>query len=130
MHVRSLFVVILLINFFGPGPVVGKSELPHEFGGLVPLYPSAQSIDTRYTRDSVTVKFSTTDSYERVFGFYAKALKEAGWLILPAKSLRIIKAEKLESGKDDINLTLTDASARQGHRSGFIIDLHYPGGRE
>ena len=83
MDVRSLFVVILLINFFGPGPVLGKSELPYEFGKLVPLYPSAQSIDVRYTRDSVTVQFATNDSYERVFDFYTKALKEAGWLILP-----------------------------------------------
>ena len=130
MHIRSLFVVILLISFFGPGLVLGKSELPHEFGELVPVYPSAQSIEIRYTRDSVTVQFATNDSYERVFGFYTKALKEAGWLILPDESLKIIKAEKLKSGKDDVNLTLTDASARQGHRSGFIIELHYRGGRE
>lgn len=130
MHIRSLLVVILLIYFLGPGPVPGKSELPHEFGELVPLYPSAQSIEIRYTRDSVTVQFATNDNYERVFGFYTKALKEAGWLILPGKSPREIKAEKLESGKDDITLTLTDASERQGHRSGFIIDLRYSGGRE
>lgn len=130
MHARSFFAAIVLIIFLSPGALLGKSELPHEFGELVPLYPSAQAVETRYTRDSVTVQFSTTDSYDRVLGFYAQALEEAGWLILPVKSPEEINAEKSASGRNEINLTLTEASAMQGHPSGFIIDLHYPGGRE
>ena len=130
MHARSFFAVILLILFFCPGPVLGKSELPHEFEDLVPLYPSAQPVETRYTRDSVSVKFTSDDSYERVSGFYAKALEEAGWLILPATSMGEIKAEKVDSSKNDIELSIKEASAMSGHPSGFIIDLYYPGGRE
>jgi hypothetical protein len=130
MPVRSFFVVILLIFFFSPVPVLGKSELPHEFGERVPLYPSAQAVETRYTRDSVRVRFATGDSFERVSGFYENALEEAGWLILPATSIGVIKAEKIESGKDDIELSIKEASAMSGHPSGFIIDLYYPGGRE
>ena len=129
MRERSFFV-ILLITFFCPGLLLGESELPHEFGDSVPLYPSAQAVETRYTRDSVTVEFATNDSYERVSGFYAKALEKAGWRILPVKSIGVIKAEKLVPPKDDIELTITDASAIPGHQSGFIIDLQYPGGRE
>lgn len=130
MHARSFFVLILLIISFGPWPVQAKDGLPHEFGELVPLYPSAQPVETRYTRDSVTVQFATDDSHERVLGFYTEALGAAGWHILPAKSPGVFKAEKSESGKDDIYLTLTNASATQGHHAGFIIDLNYRGGRE
>ena len=130
MHARSFFVVILMIILFSPGPLPGKNELPHELGEEVPLYPSAQPVETRYTRDSVTVQFATNDSYKQVFDFYAEALSDAGWRILPATSRGIIKAEKSESGKDDIDLTITEASAMQGHSSGFMIDLNYPGGRE
>ena len=130
MQARPFYVFVLLIIFLCPGPLLGQSELPHEFGEQVPLYPSAQPVDTRYTRDSVTVKFSTNDSYDRVFTFYRQALEEAGWQILPAKSLGVINAEKLESGHEDIHLTLTETSAMQGDHAGFIIDLNYPGGRE
>jgi hypothetical protein len=130
MHARSFVVIMILVIFSVPRPLLAKDELPHEFGELVPLYPSAQPVETRYTRDSVTVQFIADDSYERVVGFYAEALEEAGWRILPATSRGVINAEKSASGKDDIELTITEASAMQGHSAGFTIDLHYPGGRE
>ena len=129
MQSRSFVVVILLIILLCPVPAPGKSELPHEFGEQVPLYPSAQAVETRYTRDSVTAHFTTDDSYDRVFDFYAEALDAAGWLIIPTKSPGRLTAEKSEPGKEDIELTLTEASV-QGRPSGFTIDLHYPGGRE
>ncbi len=121
---------MLLISFFCPGPLSAKSELPHEVGEQVPLYPSAQAIETRYTRDSVSVRFATDDSYERVCGFYAKALEEAGWLILPATTVGVIKAEKVDPSKNGIELSIEEVPSKEGHPSSFIIDLYFPGGRE
>ena len=130
MYARSFFVALLMITFFCPEPLPGKSELPYEFGELVPLYPNAQPVDTRYTRDSVSVQFATNESYKRIIDFYAKVLEEAGWRILPATSRGKFKAEKITSGMDEIHLTITEASADQGNTAGFTIDLNYPGGRE
>ena len=95
MHVRSFFVALMLIVFLYPGSAPGKNELPGEFGEVVPLFPEAQPVATRYTRDSVSVQFVTDDSYERVFDFYAKLLEDAGWHILPATSSGKLKAEKI-----------------------------------
>ena len=130
MPARSVFTIMLLISFFCPGPLSAKSELPDEFGERVPLYPSAQAIETRYTRDSVWVRFATDDSYEQVSGFYAKVLEEAGWLLLPATAVGEIKAEKVDPGNNGIELSIKEVSAKEGHASSFIIDLYYPGGRE
>ncbi len=130
MPARSFFTIMLLISFFCPGPLSAKSELPHEVGEQVPLYPSAQAIETRYTRDSVSVRFATDDSYERVCGFYAKALEEAGWLILPATTVGVIKAEKVDPSKNGIELSIEEVPSKEGHPSSFIIDLYFPGGRE
>jgi hypothetical protein len=103
MHARSNFVVILLIIFFCPGPVLAKSELPNDFAEQVPLYPSAQPVDTRYTRDSVTVTFSTDDGYEQVSGFYSKALEETGWLILPVTTVGVIEGRRVIRVKTILN---------------------------
>lgn len=130
MPARSFLTIMLLIIFCCPDPLLAKNELPHEFGKQVPLYPSAQPVESRYTRDSVSVRFSTDDSYEQVSGFYENALEEAGWLILPVTTGGVIKAEKVDRGKDDIELSIKAVSAKEGHASGFIIDLYYPGGRE
>lgn len=130
MPVRSFFTIILLISFFCPGSLSAKSALPHEFGKQVPLYPSAQAVETQYTRDSVSVRFSTDDTYEGVSGFYAKALEDAGWQILPDTAVGVIKAEKVAPGKNGIELTLKEVSSNESHPSSFIIDLYFPGGRE
>ena len=130
MPARSLFTMMFLILCFCPGLLPAKSELPHEFGERVPLYPSAQPVETRYTRDSVSVRFATDDSYAQVSGFYAKALEEAGWLSRPATSRGEIKAEKVDAQENDIEFSIKEVSAREGHAAGFIIDLYYPGGRE
>jgi hypothetical protein len=130
MHARSNIVVILLIIFFCPGPVLAKSELPNDFAEQVPLYPSAQPVDTRYTRDSVTVTFSTDDGYEQVSGFYSKALEETGWLILPVTTVGVIEGEKGDPGKNDIELSIKEVAAEEGYPSRFSINLYYPGGRE
>jgi hypothetical protein len=130
MPVRSIFTIMLLTSLFCPGPLSAKNALPHEFGDQVPLYPSAQAVETRYTRDSVWVRFATDDSYEQVSGFYAKTLEEAGWLILPATTVGVIKAEKVGPGKNGIELSLKEFTHKEGHPSSFIIDLYYPGGRE
>ena len=130
MPVRPFFTIMLLIIFLCPGPLAAQSELPHEFVKRVPLYPSAQAIETRYTRESVSVRFATDESFERVSSFYTKTLEEAGWLILPAATVGSIKAEKGDPGKNGIELSITEISVNEGHSSGFIIDLYYPGGRE
>jgi len=130
MPAQSFFTIMLLISFFCPGPLLAKSELPHEFGKRVPLYPPAQAVETRYTRDSVSVRFATDDSYELVSVFYEKALKEAGWLILPVTTFGVIKAEKVDPDKTDIELSIKEVSSKEGYPSSFIIELYYPGGRE
>lgn len=130
MPARSFFTIMLLIIFCCPGPLLANSELPNDFAEQVPLYPSAQAVETRYTRDSVSVRFATDDSYELVSGFYAKALEDAGWLILPVTAVGVIKAEKGDAGKNDIELSIKEATSEEAHPSSFIIDLYYPGGRE
>jgi len=130
MYARSFFVAFLIILFFWPGQLLGKSVLPNEFGELVPLYPNAQPVDTRYTRDSVSVQFATNENYKRIVDFYANALEEAGWRVLPATSREKFKAEKITSGIGEINLTITKTPANQDNSAGFTIDLNYPGGRE
>ncbi len=130
MPVRSFFTMLLLFSFLCPGPLLATNVLPNEFGERVPLYPSARSVETQYTRDSISVKFATDDSYERVSGFYAKTLEEAGWLILPGTTVGVIKAEKKEPGKNSIELSIREVSSMEGHPSAFMIDLYFPGGRE
>lgn len=130
MPARIFFTVMLLIGFFCPGALPGKSVLPNEFEKLVPLYPSAQAVETRYTRESMSVKFATDDSYERVSRFYIKALEEAGWLILPVVTAGVINAKKSGQGKGGNSLSIKEAPSMAGHPSNFIIDLYFPGGRE
>lgn len=130
MPVRFFFTIMLLIGFFCPGPLSAESVLPSEFGELVPIYPSAQAVETRYTRESMSVRFTTDDSYEQVSGFYVKTLEEAGWRILPVATVGIIKAEKVYQGKGGNKLSVKEVSSRKGYPSSFIIDLYYPGGRE
>jgi len=130
MPARSFITILLLTIFCCPGPLLAKSELPNDFAEQVPLYPSAQPVDTRYTRDSVTVTFSSDDSYAQVSGFYVKALEEAGWRILPVTAVGVIEAEKGGAGKNNIELSIKEVAPEAGHPSRFSIDLYYPGGRE
>jgi hypothetical protein len=130
MPARSFFAIMLLIIFCCPGPLLSKIELPNDFEEQVPLYPSAQAVETRYTRDSVSVRFASDHNFERVSVFYTKALEETGWLILPVTTVGVIEAEKGDAGKNDIELSIKEVASEEGHPLSFIIDLYYPGGRE
>ena len=130
MHTRSVFTILLLIVSFGIRPGMAGDQLPHEFGERVPLYPSAQLVETRYTRDSASVRFAIDGGYEHVLIFYREALEKAGWRILPAATPGTINAENGGSGTDEVQLAISESTAAQGHFKGFTIDLRYPGGRE
>lgn len=127
---RIFITIILLIGFFCPDPLLASSVLPNEFGELVPLYPSMQAVETRYTRESVSVRFSTDDSYEKVADFYTKALEKDGWRIFQVEEFGVVKAEKVDQGKDGITFSIKKVFQKADHPSNFIINLYYPGGRE
>lgn len=127
---RFFFTILLLIGFFSPDPLSAKSVLPNEFGELVPLYSSMQVVETRYTRESILVQFSSDDSYDKVYDYYLEALKNEDWRILQVEEVGVIKAEKVAQGKNNITLSIKKVFSKVGQPSSFIIDLYYPGGRE
>jgi hypothetical protein len=122
--------LIVLLALLAPLPTLAGSDLPHEFGELVPLYAGAQPVGTRYTRDSVTVRFSCADSYGKVRDFYARALAAAGWQMLPPSTAGAPESGRLRYFRDDMHFSLTDASAIPGGDADFIIEIVHGGGRE
>lgn len=121
MRQTAIALIVLAFMPIGPWQARGADELPHEFGELVPLYAAAEPVDTRYTREGVTVRFVVADPFGRVAAFYERALRGAGWRVVPSDA-----HEGLAATREDIHLVLT----RNGDRRGFTIDLRYPGGRE
>lgn len=112
---------VLIALAFNAGTAVCGTDLPHEFDSLVPAYDSARPVDTRYTRERVTVRFTTPDGFDRVAAFYEQTLKSAGWKVSLSDA-----GKKLIAVGERVHLTLTEAADSQG----FVIDLYYPGGRE
>ena len=129
MTFKHLIVLSLLLITFLPLKVQGKTDLPHEFGDLVPLYPGAQVMETRYTRDSVTVVFASADGYGQVADYYSQTLQEKGWRIHPATKTHA-GTEQLQSTKGNVHLILSDRPETRDSIPGFVIQLKYPGGRE
>ena len=121
MRQTAIALIVLAFMPIGPRAAMGTEQLPHEFGELVPLYAAAEPVDTRYSRDSVTVSFDVADPFARVVTFYERALRSAGWRVVSSDA-----HDGLVATREDVNLVLTENSGRRG----FTIDLRYPGGRE
>ena len=118
-----MFIAIL------PLTAKGKTGLPREFDNMVPLYPGAQVMDVRYSRNSVTVTFTSTDSLEMVFEFYSPTLQERGWRHHVAANTNA-DGKQLQYTKGNVHLILSARPGRPDTASGFVIHLEYPGGRE
>jgi len=121
MRFTNRILCVLIVMTFTPGAVSANTDLPPEFGKLVPIFKSAQTVDIRYTRDRVTVSFTTKQSFDNVSKYYHQSLTDSGWRIASS-----VNGQKLIAIKKGIHLTLTKRADIQG----FMIDLHYPGGRE
>ena len=121
MRFTTRIMCVLIVMTFTPGGVSANTDLPPEFGTLVPVFKSAQPVDTRYTRNSVTVSFTTRQTFNHVVNYYRQTLTDSGWRIVPSTN-----GQKLIAAKKRINLTLSEKTDIQG----FKIVLHYPGGRE
>lgn len=121
MRFTTRIICVLIVITFSPGTVSANTDLPPEFGTLVPVFKSAQPVDTRYTRDSVTVSFTTKHTFNHVVNYYHQTLTDSGWRIMPSTN-----GQKLIAVNKGINLTLSEMTDTQG----FKIFLHYPGGRE
>ncbi len=121
MRVTTRIICVLIVMTFSPGAVSANTDLPPEFGTLVPAFKSAKPVDTRYTRNSVAVSFTTEKTFDHVVNYYHQALTDSGWRIAPSSN-----GQKLIAAKKGVNLTLSEMTDIQG----FKIFLHYPGGRE
>ncbi len=121
MRFTTRIICVLIVMVFSPGAISANTGLPPEFGTMVPVFKSARPVDTRYTRDSVTVSFTTKKTFDHVVNYYHQTLTDAGWRIAPSTN-----GQKLIAAKKGVNLTLSEETDIQG----FKILLHYPGGRE
>lgn len=121
MRSTTRVICVLIVMTLSQGAVSANTDLPHEFGTLVPVFKPAKPVDTRYTRNSVAVSFTTEKTFDLVVNYYHQALTDSGWRMTPSSN-----GQKLIAQKKGINLTLSEKNDIQG----FKIFLHYPGGRE
>lgn len=119
----AVALTLYLLCWMILSPTTGHSEspLPREFDSLVPVFKPSRPVDTRYTRQSVSVRFTSPEAYEQVLGFYTKALKKSGWKIAISDS-----GEKFVATKGRVILNLME----KDDIGGFAIILRYPKGRE
>ena len=106
------------------------AELPPEFGRLLPVYAGAHPIETRYTRNSATVRFSTDSPFAQVAAFYDQALPERGWRALSLNPPGSEGAHQRRFARDDMHLILMPGSGRPASQTDFVIEIVYPRGRE
>ncbi|WDP92260.1 MAG: hypothetical protein HUN04_22065 [Desulfobacter sp.] len=117
---KSIYPAIIIAVLLAP-PLWSAAELPPEFGSKIPVYDTAEPVDTRYTREGVTVQFSTKENFNAVRGFYAEHLQVTGWRVLERSA-----GKPLIAVNKKCRLTLKETPESPG----FIIDLAYPEGRE
>ncbi len=126
---RAIICMIITVAAV-PWPPARAAELPHEFDNRVPLYAAARPVETRYTRNSATVHFSTEAPFAQVAAFYEQALPERGWRALPLNSSAPEGAHQRRFARGDVYLTLSPGSGTPASQTDFIIELVYPKGRE
>ncbi len=129
MNFRYIIICSLVLVVLLPFTVRGKTDLPREFNGMVPVYPGAKVVKTLYTRGDVTMGFTSEDSFETIAEYYSKRLLKKGWRSHPAGTANLDPGQ-VQYSKGNIFLTLSRETEICDNVSGFIIQLSYPGGRE
>ena len=118
---------LLLVCF---SAAFGGEKLPHEFGDMVPLYPSAEVVDVRHTRNSVAVTFSAAVDPTQIIDYYYQELDQSGWRLIESSVQASVSPKGLQSVRDKIHLTLTCRDKKAAELTEFSITLDYPRGRE
>ena len=121
MRLPTLILCSLIVIVINSEKAWSNTSLPYEFNSQVPVYTSSQPVETRYTRDSVTVSFATQDAFDRVMLFYTQELNNSGWEVSSSNT-----GKSLIATNNEIELTLTE----KNDFNGFTIVLFYRGGRE
>lgn len=129
MNFRYIIICSLVFVVLLPFTVQGKTTLPHEFDGMVPVYPGAKAVKSIYTRGDVIVVFTSADSYGTVVEYYSKRLLKQGWRSHTDAAVKLDPGQ-MQYSKDNIFLTLSREAETGDMVSGFIIRLRYPDGRE